>query len=136
MDHLPKLRVFRHIAIVVTLLTWTVSGAAAEPITAVAPAHGPVLMLYVSQPLGGSATNRVYGLRLSQTSQQPTLQATMSSGLYASSPTRSLVDLQVRREADIRVEFGQRFTWDVRRRELNLSSSSPPKSMTFVVHAP
>jgi hypothetical protein len=96
---------------------------AAEPLTAIAPSHGPLLMLYVSQPLGAHGANRVYGLRLDQGAQPSTPPTSATASVYASSPRRSLVDLQIRREADVRIEFGQRVTWSVTRRELNLSGS-------------
>jgi hypothetical protein len=128
-NHLPKGRILTQILLLGILLPWTVSGVAGEPMTALAPAHGPVVMLYVSQPLGRHGIGRVYGLRLSQIAQQPTISTTLSTGLHASSPSRPLVDLQIRREADVRVEFGQRVTWDIRRREFDLSGAAFANSL-------
>lgn len=128
--HLAKGLTLQQMLLGAALLPWMVTGAAAEPLTSVAPAHGPLLMLYVSQPLGARGATRVYGLRLDQSAQQAALPIVTS--LYASSPKRSLVDLQIRREADVRVEFGQRVTWSVTRRELNLSGTPASRGTSLV----
>ena len=99
------------------LFCWPMT-ASADPGGAVAPPHGPMLMLYFSQPLG-ARMNPVYGLRLEQTA------AAVNPGPYAIPAQRSLIDLQVRdlqlhHSADVQVEFGRRLTWSVRRREFEL----------------
>ena len=91
---------------------------AGQPITAMAPPHGPMLMFYVSQPLWSPGASRIYGLRLEQIAIHPLLQF---GTFTAIGQPRSLVDLQLRSSADVRVEFGNRVTWDIRRREFNLS---------------
>jgi hypothetical protein len=48
-----------------------------------------------------------------------------SAGLGPSQDQRSIVDLQIRRASDVRVEFGQRVTWNVARHELGLSANQP-----------
>jgi len=77
-----------------------------------------MLMFYISQPLWSAGTSRIYGLRLEQIAIQPFVQ---SGTFSAIAPARSLVDLQLRRNADVRLEFGHRVTWDMRRREFGLS---------------
>lgn len=89
-----------------------------------------MLMIYVSQPLGSRAGSRVYGLRLDQAAFRPAGMGT-TSGFYAASPQRSLVDLQVRRQADVRVQFGQRLTWNVRRTEFELAGAHPASTIDF-----
>jgi hypothetical protein len=42
---------------------------------------------------------------------------------------RSIVDLQIRRASDIRVEFGRHVTWNVARREFGLSASQPSMAL-------
>jgi hypothetical protein len=112
------------------------SVSAAEPAGAVAPAHGPMLMLYVSQPLLSGAS-RVYGLRLDQVAQvsQAVSSPSAVNGFYAASPQRSLVDLQIRHRADVRVEFGARLTWNVRSREFEFPNAAPPKPINFMARA-
>jgi len=84
----------------------------------VAGAHGRVMMLYLSQPIGSRGASRIYGLRL----QQPT--PMQSAGVpTVMSHQRDLIDLQVRRYSDIRVEFGQRVTWNVGRSEFGPSGA-------------
>jgi hypothetical protein len=112
------------------------SVSAAEPGGAVAPAHGPMLMLYVSQPLLSGAS-RVYGLRLDQIAQAPQAASApfAAYGFYAASPQRSLVDLQIRRRFDVRLEFGDRVTWNARSREFEFPNAAPPKPINFVASA-
>jgi hypothetical protein len=47
---------------------------------------------------------------------------------------RSIVDLQMTRASDVRVEFGRRLTWNVARREFGLSANQP--SMALRLPAP
>jgi hypothetical protein len=75
-------------------------------------AHGRVMMLYLSQPIGAQGASRIYGLRLQQATPM------QAAGVpTAMSHQRDIVDLQVRRYSDIRVEFGQRVTWNIGRSE-------------------
>jgi hypothetical protein len=129
---LPTGRVIGRILLLGALLPC--SGAVmADPIGAVAPSHGPMLMIYVSQPLGSRAGSRVYGLRLDQAAFRPAGMGTtaLSGGFYAASPQRSLVDLQLRKQADVRVQFGQRLTWNVRRTEFELAGARPASPIDF-----
>jgi hypothetical protein len=118
------------------LLPCTAPVSAADPVGAIAPAHGAILMIYVSQPLL-SGSSRVYGLRLNQIAQVPAIAPVPTAGndFYAASPQRSLVDLQIRRQADVRVEFGDRVTWNVRRREFEFPNAHPSKPIDFVANA-
>jgi hypothetical protein len=106
---------------------------------AVAPgAHGPVMMLYVRQPLGTRGASRVYGLRLDQQGgtrpQAGAMVDTVTSLMPAMPGQRSIVDLQITRASDVRVEFGRRVTWNVARREFGLTASQP--SMALRLPAP
>jgi hypothetical protein len=136
MNGLPTGRVISRMLVMGALLPCAGAAFAADPVGAVAPAHGPMLMIYVSQPLLSGAS-RVYGLRLNQVA--PTAQiasaATAASGFYAASPQRSLVDLQIRRLADVRVAFGNRLTWNVRRQEFEFPNARPVKPIDFVAAA-
>ena len=132
MDGLPTVRVIRGILLFSALLPFAAPIHAAGPVGAVAPPHGPIFMIYITQPLGSRGASRVYGLRLSELAQ-PTLLSSAPM-LYASSPRRSLVDLQIRHQADVRIEFGQRLTWDVRRGEFALTGMRPPRAVEFTAH--
>jgi hypothetical protein len=125
-----------------SLMGCTASLLAGEPLGAVSPAHGPMLMLYVSRPLG-ARTSSIYGLRLDQNSTAST--TTHPTGSYDPSAQRPLIDLQLRnlqlrnlqltRPADLRVEFGQRVSWDLQRRVFELSGNHAPKPMEFVAQS-
>ena len=118
MNGRPTVRVLRKMVLLAALFPVAEPSFAGEPMTAMAPAHGPMLMFYFRQPLWSSGSSRVYGLRLEQTAIQPFVQ----SGTFSTiRQPRSLVDLQVRHNADFRVEFGQRVTWDMRRRDFGWS---------------
>jgi hypothetical protein len=129
---LPTVRVIRGILLSSALLPFAAPLHAAGPVGAVVPPHGPVFMLYISQPLGSRSASRVFGLRLSELAQPNPLPS--ASMLNASSSQRPLVDLQIRHQADVRVEFGQRLTWDVRRGEFALSGVRPPRAVEFAAH--
>jgi hypothetical protein len=105
---------------------------AADPAGSVAPPHGPMLMVYFTQPLTRGAS-RVYGLRLDQVALAPQVVAATApaNGLYSSSP-RSIIDLQIRHRTDVRVEFGDRVTWNMHRQEFEFPNSRPPKPIDFV----
>jgi hypothetical protein len=135
MQELPTARVIGQILLLSALLTCAAPVLAVEPVGAVAPAHGPMLMLYVTVPLGSRGAGRIYGLRLHQVTQQPTVQSAATAAFYTASSQRSLIDLQIRRQADVRVEFGDRLTWNVRRREFELPNTRAPKAIDFVASA-
>ena len=106
---------------VAALLLRAVACPAADGVTSVPSAHGPIMMLYIRQPIGAGAS-RIYGLRLDQMASTPTLAAT---GPAAVTGSRGILDLQFRNITDIRVEFGRRVTWNLGRRELGPSGNSP-----------
>jgi len=77
-----------------------------------------MIMIYVSQPLWSRGASRICGLRLQQTAHQPSV---VSGTFSAIAPPRALIDLQVRRGADLKLEFAHRVTFDMRRREFDIS---------------
>ena len=107
------------------LLCWNLACCAADQLGTVPSEHGPRLMLYIRQPLG-ARTAPVYGLRLDQ---RETAAALPSAGAIVSSDRRAIVDLQIRRYSDVRVEFGRRLTWNVGRQEFGPPGNSPSMTM-------
>jgi hypothetical protein len=133
LNGLPTGRVIGRVLALSALLSCSSELFAADPVGAVAPAHGPMLMVYVSQPLLSGA-NRVYGLRLNQNALTAAqLNApTSESSFYAASPQRSIVDLQIRRRADVRLAFGNRVTWNWGSREFEFPNARAQKPIDFV----
>jgi hypothetical protein len=88
------------------------------------------MMLYVRQPLGTRGASRVYGLRLDQQGgtrpQAGAMVDTVTSGMPIQ---RSIVDLQITRASDVRVEFGRHVTWNIARREFGLTASQPSMAL-------
>jgi hypothetical protein len=107
------------------LLCWNLACSAADQLGMVPTEHGPRLMLYIRQPLG-ARTAPVYGLRLDQMDTAPALP---SAGSVVLSARRAIVDLQIRRYSDVRVEFGRRLTWNVGRQEFGPSGNPPSMAM-------
>jgi hypothetical protein len=98
----------------------------ADGMTVVPGAHGPMMMLYLRQPLGSRGAPRVYGLRVDQQGGTPPRAGAMVDPVTSAMPgQRSIVDLQFRHASDIRVEFGRHVTWNVARREFGLTTSQP-----------
>jgi hypothetical protein len=96
-----------------------------------------MLMLYFSQPLGSHASP-IYGLRLNQ--KAFVANVTSSAGAPIPPSPHSLIDLQLRdvqmrRSPDLRVEFGDRVAWDLRRREFELSDNQATKPLQLTAHA-
>jgi hypothetical protein len=119
----------QHLLLCGALLGGRAGVCAAEQPGMVPGAHGRVMMLYLSQPIGSRGASRIYGLRL----QQPT--PMQAAGVpTVMSHQRDLIDLQVRRYSDIRVEFGQRVTWNVGRSEFGPSGAQ--SSMAIRLPAP
>lgn len=107
----------------------------ADGMTAVPSPHGPLMMLYVRQPLGARGAARVYGLRIDQQGGTPPQAGAMVNPISSAMPGQhSIVDLQMTRASDLRVEFGRRVTWNVARREFGLSGNQP--SMALRLPAP
>ncbi len=113
------------------LLARALACPAADGVTSVPSAHGPMMMLYVRQPLGAGAA-RIYGLRIDQLSPTPTLAA---SGPTAVNGSRGILDLQFRNASDVRVEFGRRVTWSFGRREFGPTGNPPGMAMPTTAHA-
>lgn len=108
----------------------------ADGMTIVPSAHGPMMMLYVRQPLGARGAARVYGLRIDQQGGTPPQAGTMVDPIRGAMPgRRSIVDLQMTRASDLRVEFGHRVTWNVARRELGLSNNQPTMALRMPMMA-
>jgi hypothetical protein len=130
MNGLPAMRILQRILLLGAMLAMTPPVVAAgAAVSAVAPPHGPMLMLYVSLPLWSAGASRIYGLRLEQISIHPLVQSGTFSVI---APPRSLIDLQWRRDADWRVEFGRRVTWDMQRREFGLSGHQHAMSAALI----
>jgi hypothetical protein len=113
-------RVAQQLLLFGALLGGRAGYCAADQPGVVSGAHGRVMMLYLSQPIGARGASRIYGLRLQQATAPPTLSNAAPSPM---SHERDIVDLQVRHYSDIRVEFGQRVTWNVGRSECGPSGA-------------
>lgn len=88
---------------------------AGDPVGAAPAVRGPQIMLYVSQPLWSRGVSlRMYGLRMDR------LRSVDSIAIQRT----PLIDLQLQAHSDVRVEFGRRVTWDIRRGEFGPHSNS------------
>lgn len=104
------------------------TGAALAASTAVQA--GPEVTLYLTLPLGGPASNsvfgnHVFGLRLDKNSAPPNVRV-----INPESPLnrRPLMDLQLGADSALRLDLARRLTWDISRQELR--QSSRPASFT------
>jgi hypothetical protein len=119
-------RVFEQLLLFSGLLGWALVCRAADAISAVPGAHGPQMMLYIKQPLGARGATRVYGLRLEQMATSATPTAPMPGALPGElARQREIVDLQIRHDSDVRLEFGRRATWNIGRHEFGPSGNQP-----------
>jgi hypothetical protein len=123
-------RVVQRLRLLSGLLCWPLVCPAADGLQTVPAAHGPLMMLYLKQPLGARGATRIWGLRLQQAAPSPTqpaaLVGTMPAGSTSAMPNqRAIVDLQIRRSADVRLEFGRRVTWNIGRHEFGLTANQP-----------
>jgi hypothetical protein len=108
-----------------TFLVASVWASAGGPLGPPCASHGPEALLYVSQPLWSHGkTPRVYGLRLEEGRSLPVNFPT--SALDAPHRTQ-LLNLQIRPQQDVRLEFGTGVTWDVSR-----ATFGPPTSFSVV----
>ena len=134
MASLRTTRVVQQLLVSSGLLCWAVVCPAADGLETVPSPHGPLMMLYLKQPLGARGATRIWGLRLEQAAPLPTQPAALV-GAMPGSPTsampnqREIVDLQIRHSADIRVEFGRRVTWNIGRREFGLTANQPSMAL-------
>jgi len=109
----------------ISSLALLVTGAAsASELLAPGPeSHGQQWMLYLKRPIGAVTPAghplTVYGLRLERTSPAGSDAAQRFSAAQRHSP---MIDLQLTRHDDARVNFGNRLTWDLTRRELAATS--------------
>lgn len=134
MASLPTTRVVQQLLLCGSLVGLA-QACPADGMSVVPSAHGPLIMLYVRVPLGARGAARVYGLRVDQQGGTPPQAGAMVDPITSAMPgQRSIVDLQMTRASDVRVEFGRRLTWNVARREFGLSANQP--SMAVRLSAP
>jgi hypothetical protein len=123
-------RGFQQLLLCAALLSWALVCPAADALQTAPTAHSPLLMLYVRQPLGAPAGSRVYGLRLDQVPSVPSVPTVPAlawlptTGPIAANASHDIVDLQIRRYSDVRLELGRRLTWDIGREEFGASNSA------------
>jgi hypothetical protein len=134
-------RVVQRLLLSSGLLCWAPVCPAADGLETVPAAHGPLMMLYVKQPLGARGATRIWGLRLEQAAPSPTqpaalMGATPGSSMSATPNQRDIVDLQIRRSSDVRLEFGRRVTWNIGRREFGLTANQPSMALRLLQPAP
>ena len=132
MASLSATRVVQQLLLFSALLFRALLCPAADGLGIAPAAHGPQMMLYIKQPLGASGAGRIYGLRLEQMASTPTLAA---AGPMATTGRREIVDLQIRRYSDVRVEFGRRLIWNVGRQEFGLSANQPSMAIRLPARA-
>ena len=130
MASLRTTRVVQRLLLSSGLLCWSLVCPAADGLETVPAAHGPLMMLYLKQPLGARGATRIWGLRLEQAAASPTQPAALMGAMPGTSTSaipnqREIVDLQIRRSADVRLEFGRRVTWNIGRREFGLTANQP-----------
>lgn len=129
MAGLPTTRVVQQLLLFGSLVGLA-QACPADGMSAVPSAHGPLMMLYVTVPLGARGAARVYGLRVDQQGGTPPQAGAMADPITSAMPgQRSIVDLQFRHASDLRVEFGRRVTWNVGRRELGLTANQPSMAL-------
>jgi hypothetical protein len=98
------------------------------------------MMLYLRQPLGARGATLIWGLRLEQSTSTPTQPAALTDGMPGALPTampnqRQIVELQIRRQADVRVELGRRVTWNIGRQEFGLTANQPSMAVRLPLSA-
>lgn len=136
MASLPATRVVRQLLLFSGLLFRALVCPAADGLQPAPTAHGPLMMLYIRQPLGAHGASRVYGLRLERQASVPTQPAALSGAMPgAMSGQREIVDLQIRHYSDVRVEFGRRVTWNIGRHEFGLSANQPSMAIRLPMPA-
>jgi hypothetical protein len=110
------------LALVAASMSVITSAGPGSGVEAVPAAHGPQIMLYVNAPLGsnGAGSLHWFGLKIEQLRTPPT-----SPQLSAAPIERSpLVDLQLPAHSGLRVEFGRRLVWDIKRGTLASRSNT------------
>jgi hypothetical protein len=116
-------------ALAAALLPVITAAGPGNGVEAVPAAHGPQIMLYVNAPLGtnGGGSLHWFGLKIEQL-RTPPASPQLSEIPIQRSP---LVDLQLPAHSDLRVEFGRRLVWDIKRG--TLASRSSPAGPTIGV---
>ena len=136
MASLPATRVVRQLLLFSGLLFRALVCPAADGLQTAPTAHGPLMMLYIRQPLGAHGASRVYGLRLEHQASVPTQLAALPGAMPGAMPgQREIVDLQIRHYSDVRVEFGRRVTWNIGRHEFGLSANQPSMAIRLPMQA-
>src|ERR1700733_2636748 len=110
------------LALVAASMSVITSAGPGNGVEAVPAAHGPQIMLYVNAPLGSNGAGSLHwlGLKIEQLRTPPT-----SPQLSAIPIERStLVDLQLPAHSGLRVEFGRRLVWDIKRGTLASRSNT------------
>jgi hypothetical protein len=110
------------LALVAASMSVITSAGPGTGVEAVPAVHGPQIMLYVNAPLGsnGAGSLHWFGLKIEQLRTPPT-----SPQLSAAPIDRStLVDLQLPAHSGLRVEFGRRLVWDIKRGTLASRSNT------------
>jgi hypothetical protein len=95
---------------------------AGDAIPSSVPSAGPQIMIYFRQPLWTPGAQRIYGLRIDQTSAPSSSPNAPASGAMR---RREIVSLEIGQHADLRVELARRLIWDVGRQEFGLGSIHP-----------
>jgi hypothetical protein len=92
---------------------------------------GPEVTLYLTLPLGTSATSHVFGLRLDRSTAPPDVRV-----INPESPLnrRPLLDLQMGANSALRLELDRRLTWDIDHQELRQSSRPASFTLRLPVH--
>jgi hypothetical protein len=104
--------------------------SAGEGFTAVPNLNGPEVMLYVSLPIGPAGLPRSFGLRIDRHSLPSMLPAATSNAAQLAG-RRELVNLSMAAHEHLRLELGQRVSWDFSRRQLNLPNDLPSMMPRF-----
>jgi hypothetical protein len=137
---LPATRVVRQLLLFSGLLFRALVCPAADGLQTAPTAHGPLVMLYIRQPLGAHGASRVYGLRLEHQASVPTQPAALPGAMPGTmagtmAGQREIVDLQIRHYSDVRVEFGRRVTWNIGRHEFGPSANQPSMAIRLPMPA-
>lgn len=86
------------------------------------PSQGPQIMIYFRQPLWSAGSQRIYGLRIDQTSAPSTTPNAIGINPLR---RREILSFEIGGHAGMRVEFARRLVWDVSRQEFGLGTTHP-----------
>jgi hypothetical protein len=117
--------VTRHLLAAAALAAASLGASAGEVFGEPCASRRPEAILYVSQPLWSRGkTPRVYGLRIEESRSLP---ANLQASVLVAPRRTQLLDLQIRPQQDVRLEFGTGVTWNVSR-----ATFGPPTSVSIV----